>query len=81
MSAADDSRQQEQEQPAQKASGVMGPAARMLLQSAGLSPNDVRPTGPRGIITKVRVSADRAPQHIGCPGFPMSRFASAPFQL
>ena len=31
----------------------MGPAARLLLQRAGLSADDIRPTGPNGIITKV----------------------------
>lgn len=58
MRAASDSQQQQQPAAGQKASGVMGPAARVLLQGAGLSADDVRPTGPRGIITKVRTLAD-----------------------
>jgi pyruvate/2-oxoglutarate dehydrogenase complex dihydrolipoamide acyltransferase (E2) component len=50
--------QHDEQQPAEaeKASGVMGPAARLLLQRAGLSADDVRPTGPNGIITKVCTS-------------------------
>ena len=54
--AAGESQQQhEEKQPAgaEKASGTMGPAARLLLQRAGLSADDIRPTGPNGIITKV----------------------------
>jgi pyruvate/2-oxoglutarate dehydrogenase complex dihydrolipoamide acyltransferase (E2) component len=53
--AGESQQQQEEQQPAgaEKASGVMGPAARLLLQRAGLSADDIRPTGPNGIITKV----------------------------
>ena len=35
----------------------MGPAARTLLAESGLSPDDVTPTGPHGIITKGDVLA------------------------
>lgn len=58
LCASGESQQQHDEQPAgaEKASGVMGPAARLLLQRAGLSVGDVRPTGPNGIITKVCTS-------------------------
>lgn len=53
----EESKRQEltEEQPKQwrQASTTMGPAARILLQGAGLSASDVEPTGPNGIITKV----------------------------
>ena len=48
---------------AQPASGVarndhlLGPAARLLLQGAGLSVEDVTPTGPHGVVTKGDVLA------------------------
>lgn len=35
-----------------KPSGKMGPAARVLLEEHGLSPDDVIPSGPQDIITK-----------------------------
>lgn len=51
--------QQHQQQPKDrvKASSKMGPAARILLEGAGLSADDVQPTGPGGIITKGDVLA------------------------
>ncbi|KAG2429267.1 hypothetical protein HXX76_011036 [Chlamydomonas incerta] len=39
------------------ASDRMGPAARLLLESSGLRPADVTPTGPNNIITKADVLA------------------------
>ncbi|PNW81578.1 hypothetical protein CHLRE_06g252550v5 [Chlamydomonas reinhardtii] len=39
------------------ASERLGPAARLLLESSGLKPEDVTPTGPNNIITKADVLA------------------------
>lgn len=43
--------------PAVHRDSRIGPAARTLLEESGLSPEDVTPTGPHGIITKGDVLA------------------------
>ncbi|MEW5314573.1 MAG: hypothetical protein WDW38_006057 [Sanguina aurantia] len=43
--------------PRQEVNGRLGPAARLLLQTAGLQPHDIPPSGPRSIVTKGDVLA------------------------
>ncbi|MEW5297233.1 MAG: hypothetical protein WDW36_000457 [Sanguina aurantia] len=43
--------------PRQEVNGRLGPAARLLLQAAGLQPHDIPPSGPRSIVTKGDVLA------------------------
>lgn len=49
--------QQAPPRPRQKVSDRLGPAARMLLQAAGLQAYDIPPSGPKSIVTKGDVLA------------------------
>ena len=42
----------EPQQQRAPANSRLGPAARLLMHQHGLSPSDISPTGPNGIITK-----------------------------
>ena len=58
--AGDKEQAGEQAPPAVKRSDRLGPAAKKLLGEAGLSLDDITPTGPRGIVTKGDVLAAMA---------------------
>ncbi|PRW60729.1 dihydrolipoamide S-acetyltransferase [Chlorella sorokiniana] len=60
----------------------IGPAARTLLEEHGLSPEDVNPTGPHGIITKgdvlAAVEAGVKPRAAAAPAAAAAAAAAAP---
>lgn len=54
----------------------MGPAAQHLLRSSGLKAEDIRPTGPRGILTKgdvlQAIESGAKPSKVGFRSYRMS---------
>lgn len=68
---------QQESQPAVERNVRIGPAAQHLLRSSGLQAEDIRPTGPRGILTKSDVlqaiESGAKPSKVGCHPTSMSQ--------